>query len=71
MKIDFEKLRAAKNKPAPEMYSVITVRLSPDLHGRLRDWAHQEKVSLNQLCIAVLLAAAEEELAAKEEPCPQ
>lgn len=55
MKIDFEKLRAAKrsDKQLREQ-RVITVRLTPRLHELLRIKAHREHVSLNQLCVAAL-----------------
>jgi predicted HicB family RNase H-like nuclease len=39
---------------------VITVRLPPSLHARLKDAAYASRVSLNRLCTAALIEAAEE-----------
>ena len=52
-RIDFEKLRQDRAR-LPKDNSVITVRLSAELHQSLKDLAHHEKVSLNQLCVAAL-----------------
>lgn len=39
------------NKPRPD---VITVRLTPALHAKLKDTAHEQRVILNGLCVAAL-----------------
>lgn len=49
---------------------VITVRMPPSLHARLKDAAHASRASLNRICIAALLEAADELAPQAEEASP-
>lgn len=59
---DFELARrqeaAKKERAKLEKRSMLAIRLSPELHGRLIARAHEERISLNSFCIAVLQEAA-------------
>lgn len=58
---DFELMRrqeAERKRPRLEKRSMLAIRLSPELHGRLIARAHEERLSLNSFCIAVLQEAA-------------
>lgn len=59
MPIDFELCRQQKRERFPKKpaHMVVTIRLSPELHRRLKERAHAERISLNTLCIAALQEA--------------
>lgn len=55
-----ELVPARRRKPEREVPTtrVITVRMPRELHELLRTLAHAERMSMNQLCVAGLTAAA-------------
>jgi hypothetical protein len=48
----------AVEEPEPLRTRVITVRMPLELHELLKALAHDEKLSMNKLCVASLTAAA-------------
>jgi predicted HicB family RNase H-like nuclease len=55
--LNLEPYKPKKNPSRSEQPRLITVRLSRELHTRLRDAAWREDVSLNSLCVAGLVEA--------------
>lgn len=53
--------------PPPEDVKVITVRLPKSLHDSLKAEAHEQRVSMNKLCIAKLLQQLQEAQQAEEQ----
>lgn len=48
-------MEAAANIPPPnDRHRTITVRMSRELHERLKAAAHARRISLNELCVAEL-----------------
>lgn len=53
--------KAEKEANAPKpIQRIITVRLTKELHEKLKEIAWDEYISLNSLCVAALEQAAEE-----------
>ena len=49
----------AKLTKEREGTAVVMVRMDPSLHVRLKDTAKRQKLSMNKLCIEVLMDAVE------------
>jgi len=48
------------------MQKVITIRLSPELHAKLRKTTFQLETTMNRLCVAIIEKAVENHAAAQE-----
>lgn len=55
---EFKEKAAAKSEGSAK--AVVMVRMTPTLHETLKSMAHEQKTSLNQLCVVALEQARDE-----------